>query len=324
MDKLFEILKETMPIQTAVLIVLFLYFLKIFRDLASQFVSLADKQVDFMAKRFETVDQTTGIFERTVKHQERDLERLYKANADLQSVLDEGEEQNRQRLDDQLSGIVEDLERLRQEKLSKAELDSLRAETEKAKNAISAQRRQIESIMAASPTEEAVSELRPVRSVLLAQPFTPGSEASREAISQVVADLGGQLIRLDEPVSSGSVMRHLHHSIISADVVVVDITGANSNVMYELGVAHGQGKPVVLLSKNPERIPFDIANLRVLIYDDTPEGIELLQEGLREALESLEVEDRRRESLKRVANTAAEILKGDYGSLLTTAMRQFI
>ena len=111
---------------------------------------------------------------------------------------------------------------------------------------------------------------------------------------------------------------------VDADVIVVDISGANPNVMYELGVAHGHGKPVVLLSQDTKRIPFDIANYRFLLYDSSEKGLELLKTGLTEALEQLEIEDKKRARLKKYADIAATALTEGYGSVIASALRAFV
>jgi len=76
MDTLFKILKDLMPLQIAALIVIVVYFLKVFKDISTVFVNLAKQQAEYMKQRVDSVGKTAGIFERTVTHQERDLKRL--------------------------------------------------------------------------------------------------------------------------------------------------------------------------------------------------------------------------------------------------------
>src|SRR5215213_4267740 len=37
--------------------------------------------------------------------------------------------------------------------------------------------------------------------------------------------------------------------------------------MYEMGLAHAIGKPIVLLTRNQEDVPFDLRALRYIYYD---------------------------------------------------------
>lgn len=57
-----------------------------------------------------------------------------------------------------------------------------------------------------------------------------------------------------------------------SDFVIADITGANPNVMYEVGMAQGLGKRVLLLSsERSSALPFDLAAQQVAVYQ--PESV---------------------------------------------------
>lgn len=55
--------------------------------------------------------------------------------------------------------------------------------------------------------------------------------------------------------------------VLDADLVIADLSYSNPNVMYELGVRHSSGKPVITLLKKGETVPFDIYTIRVIVYD---------------------------------------------------------
>ena len=55
--------------------------------------------------------------------------------------------------------------------------------------------------------------------------------------------------------------------IVDSDVVVADLTSHNPNVMYELAIRHAIKKPAIIMIKSGEKIPFDIANERTIIFD---------------------------------------------------------
>jgi hypothetical protein len=55
--------------------------------------------------------------------------------------------------------------------------------------------------------------------------------------------------------------------IATADLVVADLTGANPNVYYELGVAHALRRRVVLLTQSIDQLPFDLRSYRVISYN---------------------------------------------------------
>ena len=49
---------------------------------------------------------------------------------------------------------------------------------------------------------------------------------------------------------------------------MADVSSANANVLYELGVWHALGSgPTLLVGARDTAIPFDIAHMRVLMYD---------------------------------------------------------
>ena len=74
--------------------------------------------------------------------------------------------------------------------------------------------------------------------------------------------------RADESVRTVATWEKIRQMIESADVVVANCTGQNSNVLYELGWAHALDKKVVLITSDAfETVPNDIRPLDFLIYD---------------------------------------------------------
>jgi len=71
--------------------------------------------------------------------------------------------------------------------------------------------------------------------------------------------------RADLAPQEGVLMRNVRRMIEEADLIVADLTFENPNVMYEIGCAHEQGKPVILLYEpHRKRPPVDVAEwLRV-------------------------------------------------------------
>src|SRR5437879_5137620 len=57
--------------------------------------------------------------------------------------------------------------------------------------------------------------------------------------------------RGDHDVLTVALLEKIRSKILSADVVIVDISGRNANVFYELGYAHAFEKPVILLTQDP-------------------------------------------------------------------------
>ena len=67
--------------------------------------------------------------------------------------------------------------------------------------------------------------------------------------------------------------------------MLADVTGKNPNVFYELGLAHAIGKPVVIVTRSMDDVPFDLRALRVIEYDvQDPEWSDVLVAKIEKAL----------------------------------------
>jgi hypothetical protein len=73
--------------------------------------------------------------------------------------------------------------------------------------------------------------------------------------------------RADDLYIPRPVMLDVQESILSADLLLCEMSGRNPNVFYELGLAHAIGKPVILVSRSDDDIPFDLRHVRVLTYE---------------------------------------------------------
>lgn len=54
--------------------------------------------------------------------------------------------------------------------------------------------------------------------------------------------------------------------LLTARVVVADLTDSNANVFYELGIRHAAQKPVILLAQADSNIPFNLHGLKYVPY----------------------------------------------------------
>ena len=77
-----------------------------------------------------------------------------------------------------------------------------------------------------------------------------------------------EIIREVDRNISGSITKSIVRNIASADICIVDITGQNSNVFFELGIRYSlRHKTTVLLKQFNTNIPFDIRGYRCITYD---------------------------------------------------------
>ncbi len=104
---------------------------------------------------------------------------------------------------------------------------------------------------------------------LLLLPFGEAHDPLREFVSQALMHEGVQVFRLDK-IEPGTIwVNEITDAIRRADFVVVDITNANPNVMYELGYVHALRKPTIMLAESEaiRSLPSDLLGFQLLAYD---------------------------------------------------------
>jgi len=110
-----------------------------------------------------------------------------------------------------------------------------------------------------------------------------------------VAGAGLQPLRADQELVGGIVHKPMFERLILCDYAVADLTTANANVFYELGVRHAvRPYSTVLIAAGVGGTPFDLAPDRVLPYDldaagvpaASSEDVERLTAALRAAREA--------------------------------------
>ncbi len=92
----------------------------------------------------------------------------------------------------------------------------------------------------------------------------------------------GDTKRLTRPI-----MEKVMAQIRDARLIIADITGANANVLYEVGLAHAQKKPILFLSQDsPEDAPIDVRHFDIISYrtGDSDQLLKELNVALREEL----------------------------------------
>lgn len=89
------------------------------------------------------------------------------------------------------------------------------------------------------------------------------------------------VFRADEDDSPDAITEAMLRAILESEICVVDITGLNANVMYELALAHAAGQRVVIMTRDEGSRPFDIKDMRAIQYGFMPEQIEAAIKQLR-------------------------------------------
>jgi nucleoside 2-deoxyribosyltransferase len=112
-------------------------------------------------------------------------------------------------------------------------------------------------------------------------PFSEGfNEIYRMLISPAVEGNGLSVLRADELSNPGFIVEQIRTAIQQSRVCVADLTGLNPNVMWEVGYASSNNKPLIMLAAEGTRLPFDISHQRILFYthDDLSDASSKLQQ----------------------------------------------
>jgi hypothetical protein len=103
-------------------------------------------------------------------------------------------------------------------------------------------------------------------------PFAAHYASGFEDIIKPAARLAGvDCIRADQD-ALGHIHTRMFERLFDSPVVIADISGANPNVFYELGVVHSLATKTITMAREDYigQVPFDIAPYRVLIYPKPP------------------------------------------------------
>lgn len=86
-------------------------------------------------------------------------------------------------------------------------------------------------------------------------------------IEPVVKDLGLVPVRADQIDRSGIINQQVFECLAKARVAIADLSFANPNAFYELGIRHMCKLPTVQMIRKGDKIPFDVSQGRTLKID---------------------------------------------------------
>lgn len=113
----------------------------------------------------------------------------------------------------------------------------------------------------------------------LASGRTLDLNASYEVIKEAVESAGLRCVRADEVVQSGTIEGPMYEWLFSADLVIADLSTANLNAAFELGVRYGlRRRATVIVAEQGFKYPFDVSHLVIRRYEHLGKDI-----GRREA-----------------------------------------
>lgn len=84
-----------------------------------------------------------------------------------------------------------------------------------------------------------------------------------------------------------NILKDIIQPIYDADIILADLTGLNSNVMYELGIAHTMNKKTIMITQdNLDGLPFDLKQYRTQRYTTHFTGFNNLRSFLSASFDS--------------------------------------
>jgi len=87
-------------------------------------------------------------------------------------------------------------------------------------------------------------------------------------IEPAVKEAGLTCVRADRIIHSTVIDKPMYENLLSADVVVADLSTSNVNAIYELGVRHAlRPSTTIVLAENNFSFPFDLNHLSILKYE---------------------------------------------------------
>jgi nucleoside 2-deoxyribosyltransferase len=127
---------------------------------------------------------------------------------------------------------------------------------------------------------------KPAHKAFVIMPFDPEFNALfAEVIRPALEDAEYEVLRADSLLDQQNIIRDIVQGIATADLVVADLTTLNSNVLYELGLAHGLNVPTVLITQSLDEVPFDLRSYRIQVYSTNFAQVTKLTDGLRDIAE---------------------------------------
>ena len=117
---------------------------------------------------------------------------------------------------------------------------------------------------------------------------TPDMDPVYGAIKEAATQLEYECIRVDEIQRPTDITQDILKLIEGSKIIIADLSGANPNVYYEMGLAHARGRIVVPISRDKEKLPFDNSHIRTIFYHaDDKYSLNGLTEQLVKALKAL-------------------------------------
>lgn len=102
-----------------------------------------------------------------------------------------------------------------------------------------------------------------------------------------LSEVGYEVKRADDILNQRNIMEDIVQSIMGSDLIVADLSTANPNVYYELGLAHAFKKKVILLAQEIKEVPFDLRPYRIISYGNHFKDMDKARQKFQECIEEV-------------------------------------
>ena len=124
-----------------------------------------------------------------------------------------------------------------------------------------------------------------------------------------IVDAGFEPYRVDEDALSSSIIQKIYDGLSKAKMAICDLSSANPNVLYELGIRHSFDLPVVLVKDERTDFIFDISPINTIVYqsDRVYENVISARNTIKEAIMEMDSQSGKG-TLLSVINTQKAVL----------------
>jgi hypothetical protein len=100
-------------------------------------------------------------------------------------------------------------------------------------------------------------------------PFDDSFSALYRLVARCCHEENLRCERADSDARPGKITSKIYEYIANSAIFIVDMTGRNPNVFYELGLAHAISDNVILLTQHRDDVPFDLRDFKYIHYVNT-------------------------------------------------------
>ncbi len=123
--------------------------------------------------------------------------------------------------------------------------------------------------------------------VSVMMPFSAEYKGVYSALKRTIASMDLVCKRADNFWEHEFVIQDIVDLIATARVVICDLSGRNSNVFYEAGIAHALGKEVIPIAQSEDDVPFDLRHIRYVKYLNNRQGLKDLSAAVKSRIQTI-------------------------------------